>query len=124
MDTFEYIQKNVLPYRIKTANKVTGVSTIPSNVALESSEKITLETTTHLFYPLVADDNIGYNSTVFDDDDRNPSSSASGVYGFDYEAQPPNTNIDPSTGASLDINDVNGLVANTIVTTVLFNNIT
>lgn len=124
-DTFEYIRKNVLPYRVKTVNETTGVSTVPSNCVLTSGEKITIETTTHLYYPPVVVDNVGYNSTVYDDDDRNPSTlPVVGVYGFDYEEQPPNTTIDPNTGASIDVNEVNGLLSETVATVVIFDSTT
>lgn len=125
MDTFDYIRRNILPYRTKVLNEVAGLLPSVTTSELTSQEKITIETTTHLHYPVISADKIGYNSTVYDDSDTNPSVlPVVGVYGFDYEAQPPNTTIDPNTGASIDVNEVNGLISESTTSQVIFDTTT
>ena len=141
---FDYIKQNHIPFRVRVVLEVEHKETIPDNCNIQSGEKLTITETTHIHYPLLVEDNIGFNSTSFGD--RNPwptgvtptneetdvpynplDETVVGGYGYDYIEKPNNTiyrgplNPEPY-GDSISITEVNGLVNDLIVTTVLIDN--
>ena len=141
---FEYIKQNNIPFRVRVVLEVEHKETIPDTGNILSGEKLIITETTHMHYPLVVENNIGFNSTSFGD--RNPWPTGStptneetdvpyntndetvvGGYGFDYIEKPDNTTYrgplsSEPYGDSILITEVNGLVADLVVTTIIIDN--
>lgn len=124
-----------MPFRTKVLYISVGKKLPTYTVTTTVGEQISITGTTHVYYPQIAEYNVGFNSTAFGDripdtpfpTDENMIPSAEpvynpldetvvGGYGFDYISQPANTTIDSGTGASISITEVNGLLVDTAIT--------
>lgn len=141
---FEYLKQNHIPFRVKVKLEVEKKQTAPELQTTYIGEKLTITENTHVYYPQVTDDNIGFSSTSFGD--RNPwptglaptneetdvsydtnDETVSGGYGFDYLGQPNNTTYrGPSHqepyGDSISPTEVNGLIIDLSNTTIIIDN--
>lgn len=141
---FDYLKLNHIPFRVKVKLEVENKITRPDDVLITSGEKLTISETTHIHFPMISENNIGFGATSFGD--RNPWPTGStptneesdvpynsndetvvGGYGFDYIGQPSNTVYrGPSHpepyGDSISTTEANGLITDlTTVTTVIDN---